>query len=362
MKQQKNTDFTLGVGNVRIACHRSVLSCSSPFFQDVCSEGKSEVLLHMERPLKDPGVLMKIVQYLYLGTVLLTSSIVLDILDAACVIQCAELVTKCEEFWIKELAASNVKSAMEAAERHHLQKLNKACTKFCLDNFSVLLHCDWYLPSLSLQDMMVCVQSASRDVDVVTAIITWVQQSGVSEANKETQCGQLLDKIHHKPAVIGQIKDMLKDKQHPLYIREALFEFMQKHSPESVQKPIKKKIVIAGGRETGEKRIGNIRAYDNGKLTEITTCKDMVGVGLYSVAADKNRLIVSGGYGTETTKKTMSCVSMFSFVSGIWTKYFNLPRPRDSHTSILHCNKLYVMAGGRTSTVGSTVGSSGSRF
>ena len=230
--EQKQTDFIIRAGDQAVHCHKLVLCAESPYFDSLCASGVFEAIIKLptSNSSENGKVLHQLVRYIYLETVELTKYTVELVLQAAMVIECDKLKAECERFMISVLDLKNTKKYSELAEKFYLTKLNVACQNFQRQNFTQLLHTEWFLAGLSVDEFVNYLKDDNLRItsedEVLEAVITWLDKCDASDTKKE----QYIDKLfpHVRLSFCNQLrlKSMAPNKQVPVSLKSKVYDYL----------------------------------------------------------------------------------------------------------------------------------------
>ena len=120
------------------------------------------------------------------------------VLQAAEKIDHESLKRECEDFMVSGLAIENCATFMRIAHKFNLSNLSSACDALQRQKFSDLMQEQWFLPSLSLQDLIKYLRDdqlavASED-QVLDAVTKWLT---LCKANDKTKASYTDSLVRH---------------------------------------------------------------------------------------------------------------------------------------------------------------------
>ena len=197
--ERKLTDVVLAIGDRSVSAHRVILATVSPHLQALFSnemaESQSRVVELQQ--LSWAGV-KAIVDFAYTGTIALSGSTVVSIIQAANLLQVDAVERAAVEFLVERLDAGNVLSAMALGA--HLsageigRELEESSRAWLHKNFGLVAAEPSFL-ELAADDVASFVESDDLDVEeeeVFQAVIGWVKED---EAGRKAELDRLLPLI-----------------------------------------------------------------------------------------------------------------------------------------------------------------------
>uniref|UniRef100_A0A0X3Q0A8 Kelch-like ECH-associated protein 1 n=1 Tax=Schistocephalus solidus TaxID=70667 RepID=A0A0X3Q0A8_SCHSO len=189
----KLTDVTLRVENVKIPCHRIVLTGASPYFRAMFTSGMKEeavpeISLHYITPL----ALHRLVHFAYTGQIRVNELNVCEILSAATMLQMSPVVNVCSSFLESQLHVSNALGIQDFANSVGCLSLARKTQAFIDRNFSEIVKHD-ELVNLSATQFISLIQRdeihVRTEAEVYNAVIRWVNH------DKPSRLVNLLDTL-----------------------------------------------------------------------------------------------------------------------------------------------------------------------
>ena len=116
----------------------------------------------------------------------------------------------------------------------------------------------------------------------------------------------------------------------------------------SEDEELQERVVIVGGKSTGDGQNAKIMYLDNEKRTINIASNSLCDTDAISVCATKDKIIFNGGYQSSSFLQNAKCLSKVYQFSAHTSKWSNLPDllcPRRFHSSVCIHNKLYVIGG-----------------
>ena len=196
----------------------------SPYFDSLCASGVFEAIIKLPTSSENSKVLNQVVRYIYLETVELTKDIVELVLQAAEVIKCDKLKAECEWFMISVLDLKNTKKYLELAQEFYLTKLNVECQNLQRQNFSQLLHTEWFLDGIPVDEFANCLKDDNLKVtsedEVLEALITWLNKCDASDKKKEQYIDKLFPHVRLSFCNKLRLKSMAPNKKVPVFLKK----------------------------------------------------------------------------------------------------------------------------------------------
>ena len=197
--ERKLTDVVLAVGDRSVAAHRVILATVSPHLQALFSSEMAESQSRVVELQQLSWAGMKaIVDFAYTGTIALSGSTVVSIIQAANLLQVEAVERAAVEFLVERLDAGNVLSAMALGA--HLsageigRELEESSRAWLHKNFGLVGSEPSFL-ELAADDVASFVESDDLDVEeeeVFQAVIGWVKED---EAGRKAELDRLLPLI-----------------------------------------------------------------------------------------------------------------------------------------------------------------------
>lgn len=171
-------DVTLTVGSLKISCHKSVLSASSPYFQamftgSLMESNLSEIKMHVQ----DEKAFSLVIDYFYTSKIDIKESNVQDLLPIAGMLQLKRLQQACCDFMKRSINANNCLGVYEFAESHSCHQLAYWAFTYSVSHFNDVLQSDEFC-NISLEHVTKLLSDNSLNVPteerVFEAAIAWI--------------------------------------------------------------------------------------------------------------------------------------------------------------------------------------------
>ncbi|XP_066294030.1 kelch-like protein 5 [Branchiostoma lanceolatum] len=381
LKTGAYVDIVLEVEGRRFHCHRAVLA-STPYFRTMLSSNFKE---SHSKVVKICGIhhrrFLKILGFLYEGSIRIRKNNVQDILQAAHMLQIDMITGYCEKVIRSNLHPSNCIGVMRLGNLYGLSNLEWAAKYEAMTHFSEVRQNEEFL-SLStgeLINLLGSTGSSSLQVqdedEVVASVIRWLdhdlesRKTAMSSILQEIRLScvrvSVLRKLESHPAVQQSPKCLAKitaaKEKHLNGISGKLSwrDFVRRLSKCRPRRtmpngPLK---IIAGGwkgprtHSTQAIPLESIICIDtdNQQCYHITKLPTSVS-GYMSVARGKRCLYVTGGrcspmIGRGPHSPPSRQAFRYDFPTDTWTELPDIPRGRAGHQSVVVDGKLFLIGG-----------------
>ena len=174
-------DVTLVAGNKELECHRNILAISSPYFMTMFLTGLAEgqqKKIHIKE--MDGGTLEMVLNYIYLGEVMLSTDNVQNVLSAANLFQIMSLREGCADFMIKHINVSNCIGVYFFAKAHQCERLAAKAKELINSQFETLSREPefYFLPADKLVELITDDQICIRlEENLFEACMAWINYS-----------------------------------------------------------------------------------------------------------------------------------------------------------------------------------------
>lgn len=173
-------DVEIIAGNVKLHCHKSVLSASSIYFEAMFRpefglEGKQKsIVLHT----LNPEILKHIIDFIYTGKVHISQDYVQELFAAADMLQLQEIVDGCCDFLCNELHPSNALGILRFAQTHNCDFLSKKTLSYVYQNFTSITLEEEFLETpqhLVVQLLSAEYLKVESESEVFNAAMRWIK-------------------------------------------------------------------------------------------------------------------------------------------------------------------------------------------
>ncbi|XP_071125662.1 BTB/POZ domain-containing protein 2-like [Mytilus edulis] len=175
-----------GENIARIPAHKMILALRSPVFKAMFygSFPQSEGDIRIEDIKLE--TFQRLMKYLYTDLLQLNKNSVIPLLYAAQKYQVAGLISKCENYLQDNLAVNNACTLFSHAKFFTMAKLRTNALKYIADNAIDVVKNDDFLMLLSedLVDILKLDSLCVQEVDVVRAVLTWVDHKLIKSKNR----------------------------------------------------------------------------------------------------------------------------------------------------------------------------------
>ena len=145
MRKDSNlTDFVLKINNVDIPCHKNILAASSVYFERLFQHETTKEVSegYVEFKELDPSAVIKVVEYLYAGTITIPFDVVQDIIRVLDHLQTTDevLKDKLSAYIISNLCPENCLSWQLFADQFHFESVKEKASDIMLHSFADVIH------------------------------------------------------------------------------------------------------------------------------------------------------------------------------------------------------------------------------
>uniref|UniRef100_A0A7R9WJ43 BTB domain-containing protein n=1 Tax=Pseudictyota dubia TaxID=2749911 RepID=A0A7R9WJ43_9STRA len=182
--------------------HRLVLATNSNYMEALLAEDRFQDSSGCPIPLRDVSscTLEKILEWMYVGSCgdFQTTNEAVEVLEAACFLQCRDLVKQLVTSLLDTIDAENCLHMWELGERLHLEELTSKATHVAASNFASLASGDEFekLPFARLCQIL-DVEDLTDDAnqaELYMSIMRWAKAQDVLPSGEDLE--QLLDYLH----------------------------------------------------------------------------------------------------------------------------------------------------------------------
>ncbi|GBP37279.1 Kelch-like protein 3 [Eumeta japonica] len=132
-------DVDLVSGDTVVKAHRVVLAAACVYFETMFKSGLEECnRKSVPLPSIPPDVLPLVVEFIYSGQTVISSSTVPHLVDAANMLQLQELSVGCAQYLRKQLHPSNVVGIIRLAETHNLVQLAEEGLSYAIKHWEAV--------------------------------------------------------------------------------------------------------------------------------------------------------------------------------------------------------------------------------
>ena len=180
-------DIHILVESRRIAAHKLVLACVSPYFEamftgTMAESARSEIALeHVAGHAVE-----LLVEHAYTSRIELTHANVEDVFEAAAYLQFDDVVEKCVFYLEENIADSNCFGIHRLASRHNCSHLKKISWLHALNNFEGVVREDEFL-CVDIADVIRLIKddrlNANSEETVFNAALKWVQRDVITRSS-----------------------------------------------------------------------------------------------------------------------------------------------------------------------------------
>ena len=394
-------DVCLLVEDLEVLAHRNVLAASSPYFESLLNTGMKE---REQYKIRLNGVkarvLKDVLDYIYLGDIVLTADKVFDLIIAADYLMLNRLKSLVESHFLEEhLSFDNCLSAWIFADRYQCQRLRSEAREMVLANFFSITNTNDFL-QLEIGYIVELLGSeglAASDCEAFDAALKWINHNVSLRAKHFDQLINYIDLTCLPNGYISQVtccheyartSELLMGLQRSIDVMAKNSNGAPSHG-EPVGYHGNKAILVVGGWEKGKGGTAtvscyfpslnkwcslknmNIARYRHGIAVHghivyavggsleaddsCIECLDLNQPGLpwkrllpmcsghigVAVTFLKDDLYVSGGF----CGKTLNTVQRYSAVTNTWEMISPMMQAREGHCLIACGSFLYAIGG-----------------
>ncbi|KAI0226677.1 Kelch-like protein 40 [Lamellibrachia satsuma] len=208
---QTLTDVILMAEGKEIACHRSVLAASSPYFRAMFTNNVMETTAdRVKLQYIDIDSLQAIVDYMYRGCINIDEGCVQNIFTTASLFEMVPLCELCAIFMTGELCIANCVGLYQFASFHHSERLKTASKNFVVEYFGELAQSSGDMLELSFADLAEVISDDNLNVSaeevVFDTVIKWIE---FDLPNRRPYLSQLFRLIRFVLIPEGYISDVV---------------------------------------------------------------------------------------------------------------------------------------------------------
>eukprot|EP01041_Mallomonas_annulata_P008338 gene8339-17169_t len=355
------TDVTIKCGNSEVRAHRCVLAASSEYFRASFTNSMKESELGTIVELKqvDEGCLDAIIKYIYNGSISLSDTNVLSMLDSANHLQLSRLVQKCCDFLFTNLDIDNCLNVHSISDTYSCLKLSKQVEMFIYRNFeSITLSNEFN--EIAIEKLLKYLSNnqltISNEEKLFHAIVKWISHD---ENNRIQYISKLLSSIRLElmlPQTIAHvIHNCIYLKNNPL-ATDVLLQAYKWHCTSDILKDKLRKdfirkdairpcLYIFGGDDGfddgnpySDVSFYNIETSEWTHVKPLCNRRSVCG----TIVINSSKVLIVGGYDGE---KAMEIVELFDTHSNRWDLLPPLRQRRCSCHGVVLGEEIYVLGG-----------------
>ena len=183
------SDITIVAGKESIPANRLVLSCYSKYFETMF---KSQMRERYENTIEiqtvEQNAMKALVDFIYVGSIRISNTNVMDLLSGADYLQLDEVKQFCFEFLLTNITPNNSLEILKAATLYRNEYLKDQVKQYITKNLDLVAQTDEFkaLPKKSLK---ACIFKSNQKDEVASssvyqAIVTWTKHDEESRKNE----------------------------------------------------------------------------------------------------------------------------------------------------------------------------------
>ena len=340
------TDFTIRSGKQTFNCHKVILAGNSPVLHAMVRSGMTEASSNQtDIDTVPPSVMQLVLEYIYMGEVVIPHKHLQQTIEAADYLQLLELKEICLGDAAPALKPSNIVSWSKLADRLDIEELKSKCVDVmasCLAEVSRFTEFQ-ELSFAEVNSFMTSAQETDADPDdLLEASMEWIN----SKPSQRIDCmEELLQKIQLMECSIECLENEM-DSHEELFmscpagyrrITKTLL-YMAKHEGYRKKKGTKRKkdamLVVIGSQYSPNNDCWELDT--SLQFTEL--CQIPEHARNFGACKFPGGFILTGGY------KCVLC-SMFVLSTRSWKQLDPLKFPRNSHGCIVAHGMTFVFGG-----------------
>ncbi|XP_028673413.1 kelch-like protein 38 [Erpetoichthys calabaricus] len=347
------TDVMLCTGDREFSCHRNVLVSSSPYFKAMfCSNFRERFLSKITLPGISSDALSQLLDYVYTGTITITTEGVLPLMETAALLQYSRLFEACSSFLLGLLNPKNCLSMIRLSEAFGCSKLGQKAKDIALRRFSDVAASEEFR-ELSLRDLIDYLgddQLCLQEEQVFEVLMAWIHCDLQSRKDSILDLFRNVRLQHVHPTYLFQFI-----ANEPLIKRSAvctgLIEALRRTTALSLPKAPRRcasheSLVLVGGRKNNQQTARDVLLYEEASQKWQWLSKLPLRLYKSSSVLVHGVLYILGGLVMNGRKaEVTSNVYTFSFKSHQWRRADPMLEPHYAHTSIASMNYIFVLGG-----------------
>ena len=194
------TDFVLKVNNINIPCHKVILAASSVYFERLFQHETTKEVSegYVEFKELDPSAVIKVVEYLYAGTITISFDVVQDVIRVLDHLQTTDevLTDKLSAYIISNISPENCLSWQLFGDQFHFENVKEKASDIMLQSFTDVIHVEefMHLEYTQLTDYLNCVlQKFQNHDEILKASSLWVMHDTKTRKDKFEDLVEMID-------------------------------------------------------------------------------------------------------------------------------------------------------------------------
>ncbi|NP_001165002.2 actin-binding protein IPP [Xenopus tropicalis] len=327
-------DVQIQIGDVKFGVHKLVLAASSPYFAALLAGGMKESLTEVVQIQGlNPNSFQLILDFIYTGSVKISTDNVEDLMTAADMLQLSHVVELCCDFLKEHTEPANCIGFFQFAEHLSCQPLLEYTESYIHTHFTEVQIGDEF-PTLTKDQLVQILQSEELSIEdeyqVFSAAMIWIQKDIVT---RKRHVIEVLEPVRFSllpPKRLHKAIEDVADFSLRVALQTLLREYCElSHSPK-------------------DKKLCNFLQTSRVRPRRKAR-KFLYAIGGYT------RLL--GGRWSDS--RALSCVERFDTFSQYWSTVSSLHQARSGMSVAVLEGRIYVIGGG---WVGSEIGNSIERF
>ncbi|KAE8609887.1 hypothetical protein XENTR_v10011940 [Xenopus tropicalis] len=373
-------DVQIQIGDVKFGVHKLVLAASSPYFAALLAGGMKESLTEVVQIQGlNPNSFQLILDFIYTGSVKISTDNVEDLMTAADMLQLSHVVELCCDFLKEHTEPANCIGFFQFAEHLSCQPLLEYTESYIHTHFTEVQIGDEF-PTLTKDQLVQILQSEELSIEdeyqVFSAAMIWIQKDIVT---RKRHVIEVLEPVRFSllpPKRLHKAIEDVADFSLRVALQTLLREYCElSHSPKDKKlcnflqtsrvRPRRKarKFLYAiggytrllGGRWSDSRALSCVERFDTFSQYWSTVSSLHQARSGMSVAVLEGRIYVIGG---EKDSMIFDCVECYDPVSKQWAAVSSMNQPRCG-LGVCACHGAIYALGG---WVGSEIGNSIERF
>ena len=342
------TDFTICSGKQTFNCHKVILAGSSPVLQAMVRSGMCEASKSQaDFDTIPPPVMQLILDYIYIGEVVVPHEHLQQTIEAADYLELLELKEICLSEAMTAFRPSNIVSWYKLADRLDVGELKSKCAETM--SFSLVeISQSTEFQELSFAEVNSFVSSTQESDtdpdDILEASIEWIN----SKLSQRIDCmEEILQKIQLLKCSIECLENELETHEAlfmscPAALKVITKVLLQLAKQDGARKKRRSKthasmmIIVIGG-QSGEEL--NHQCWElNSSLNLVELCRISGHSVRFGVCQVPNGFVLTGG-------EECNLCSMFTMSTKSWKQLDHLKFPLYAHGSVFYNGRIFLLGG-----------------
>ena len=341
------TDFTIITEDVHIACHRVLLAAKSPYFMAMFNSGMKEAITgETMLDALDSQVVQDVVDFIYSGNITLNWNKLKATLDAAELLQIADLKQECDYYAASNLTPENCIDWYKIASAFYMKETEVKAKKMKISQFVQVSKGDDFM-HLSLVELVDFIKESFNDVTPdkgLEAVIRWV----VYEDSRKTFLKDIMEHVDLNKCSTTYVKFILNTYKSDLLTTSPLYKLFTEAAlrNEPNEMPIESDghtklltLSVSSDKSKCTDELDKNKNWDifQRQMVPALLYKRSLMKGMFSVCAVPNGLVM---FGMDTT----NCY-IFNRRRKKWAATGNLSSKAKGCGAVCILNKVYAVGG-----------------